>query len=329
MRNRREILRLLKGAAALGALAPMASPAQDIKQVKIIFGFPAGSSGDSVARRVAEKMSGSGYTRNAAFVENRPGASGRIAVEVLKNSPPDGSVLALAPVSALAVYPYIYTNLSYKPEDVAPVSIGAIIMHGLAVGPMVPREVKTLEQFLQWSRQNPDKASFGSPGAGSMPHMLGALLGIRSKVPLHHVAYRGTMPSVTDLVGGQIAAAINPSGDYLQYVKDGKLRVLATSGRKRSPFFPDVPTFTELGYPDIVSEEWFGFYAPARTPADVIARANAVITGALRQRDVIDSFAALGLLAHGSSPEEMLADQRAELQRWKPLIKEIGFTLDS
>lgn len=329
MHNRREILHLLQAMAALGALAPLASSAQDIKQVKIIYGFPAGSSGDSVARRVAEKMLGSGYTKNAGYVENRPGASGRIAIEVLKNSPPDGSVLALAPVSALAVYPYIYTNLSYKPEDVAPVSIGAVIMHGLAVGPMVPKEVKTLEQFLQWAKQNPDKASFGSPGAGSMPHMLGALLGIRSKVPLHHIAYRGTIPSVTDLVGGQVAAAINPSGDYLQYIKDGKVRVLATSGSKRSPFFPDVPTFTELGYPDLMIEEWFGFYAPAKTPADVIAKANAVITHALAQRDVIASLAAMGLVAHGSSPQEMLADQRAVLQRWKPLIQEIGFTLDS
>ncbi|MBS0426236.1 MAG: Bug family tripartite tricarboxylate transporter substrate binding protein [Proteobacteria bacterium] len=328
MQHRRQFLHTLGGAAALGALAPLSAFAQAIEQVKIMYGFPAGSAGDSVARRVAEKIAGTPYAKGA-FVENKPGAGGRIAVETLKNSPADGSVLTLAPVSALAVYPYIYPRLSYKPEDVTQVSIGAIMFHGLAVGPAVPAEVKTLKDFLAWAKANPDQANYGSPGAGSMPHLLGALLGLRSGVPLKHVPYKGTVPSITDLVGGQIAAAMNPSGDYLQYMKNGRVRVLATSGKKRSPYLPDVPTFTELGYPDVTSEEWFGFYAPAKTPAATLASANAAINAALKDKSVIDALAVVGLVAHGSTAQEMAADQKAEYERWGPLVKQIGFTAES
>jgi tripartite-type tricarboxylate transporter receptor subunit TctC len=329
MQHRRHFLHTLGSAAVLGGLSPLSALAQGLDQVKIMYGFPAGSAGDSVARRVAEKLGGTPYSKNPGFVENKPGAGGRIAVETLKNSPADGSVLTLAPVSALAVYPYIYPQLAYKPEDVTAVSIGAIMFHGLAVGPAVPAEVKTLKDFLAWAKANPAQASYGSPGAGSMPHLLGALLGLRAGVELKHVPYRGTVPSITDLVGGQIAAAMNPSGDYLQYMKTGRVRVLATSGRKRSPYLPDVPTFTELGYPDVTSEEWFGFYAPAKTPAATIASANAAITAALKDKSVIDALALVGLVANGSTPQEMAADQKAEYERWGPLVKQIGFTAES
>ncbi|MBT2322838.1 Bug family tripartite tricarboxylate transporter substrate binding protein [Variovorax paradoxus] len=329
MQHRRHFMHTLGSAAILGALSPLSALAQALDQVKIMYGFPAGSAGDSVARRVAEKLGGTPYSKNPGFVENKPGAGGRIAVETLKSSPADGSVLTLAPVSALAVYPYIYPKLSYKPEDVTQVSIGAIMFHGLAVGPAVPAEVKTLKDFLAWAKANPAQANYGSPGAGSMPHLLGALLGLRSGVELKHVPYRGTVPSITDLVGGQVAAAMNPSGDYLQYIKAGRVRVLATSGRKRSPYLPDVPTFTELGYPDVTSEEWFGFYAPARTPPATVAAANAAITAALKDKSVIDALALVGLVANGSTPQEMAADQKAEYERWGPLVKQIGFTAES
>jgi tripartite-type tricarboxylate transporter receptor subunit TctC len=329
MQHRRHFLQALGSAAALSALSPLSALAQVLDQVKIMYGFPAGSAGDSVARRVAEKLGGTPYSKNPGYVENKPGAGGRIAVESLTAAPADGSVLTLAPVSALAVYPYIYPKLSYKPEEVTQVSIGAIMFHGLAVGPAVPAEVKTLKDFLAWAKANPDKASYGSPGAGSMPHLLGALLGIRAGVDLKHVPYRGTVPSITDLVGGQIAAAMNPSGDYLQYMKTGRVRVLATSGKQRSPFLPEVPTFTELGYPDVTSEEWFGFYAPAKTPAATIAAANAAITTALKDKTVVDALAIVGLVAHGSTPQEMAADQKAEFERWGPLVKQIGFTAES
>lgn len=329
MTTRRQFVQTLGSAAALGALYPLSASAQPIEQVKIYFGFPAGSSGDTVARRVGEKLGGTAYTKNAGVVENKPGAGGRIALETLKAAPADGSVLALAQVSAIANYPHIYSKMNYTDKDFAPVSIGAVMHHGLAVGPMVPANVKTVKQFLEWAKANPKDASYGSPGAGTTPHFLGALLGINSGVDLRHVPYRGSVPGVTDVVGGQVAAMVTPHGDFIANYKAGKLRILATSGPKRSQYVPDVPTFAEQGFPELTTEEWFGFYAPAGTPQPVIAAANAAINAALKEKSVIDSLAIVGLIPHGSTPEEMARWQKAEYDTWGPLIKKIGFTAES
>lgn len=327
MSNRRQVLQASLGAAMLAALKPAA--AQTVEQVKIYYGFPAGSSGDSVARRVGEKLGGSQYTRNAAVVENRPGAGGRIALDVLKTAPSDGSALALTPFSCISIYPHIYTKLSYAPQDFVPVSIAAIMHHGLAVGPLVPASVKSVREFLAWAKANPNLASYGSPAAGSTPHFIGALLGMNNGVDLKHVPYRGSVPGVTDVVGGQIAAMVTPSGDFIPNHKAGKLRILATSGRQRSPFTPDVPTFAEQGFNEFVVEEWFGFYAPPKTPSLLVGRANAAINAALKEKVVVDALATVGLIARGSTPQEMAASAKTELDRWGPLVKRVGFTSDS
>ena len=329
MTTRRQFVQVFGSAAALGALYPLSASAQPVDQVKVLFGFPAGSSGDTVARRVAEKFLGTAYSKNAGVVENKPGAGGRIALEALKAAPADGSVLAVAQVSAIANYPHIYSKMNYTDKDFAPVSIGAIMHHGLAVGPMVPASVKTVKDFLAWAKANPKEASYGSPGAGSTPHFLGALLGINSGVELRHVPYRGSIPGVTDVVGGQIAAMVTPHGDFIANYKAGKIRILATSGPKRSMYVPDVPTFAEQGFPELTTEEWFGFYAPAATPKPIIAAANAAINAALKEKSVIDSLAIVGLIPQGSTPEEMARWQKAEYDTWGPLIKKIGFTAES
>ena len=330
MSTRRQFIQASAGSALLGALGSSPAFAQAVEQVKIFYGFPAGSSGDIVARRVGEKIAGSAYTKNVAVVENKPGAGGRIALDSLKPAAADGSVLALSPFSTLSLFPHVYSKLSYDPfKDFQPVSIGAIMQHGLAVGPMVPANVKTVKDFLAWAKANPAQANYGSPAAGSTPHFIGALLGLNSGVELKHVPYRGSVPGVTDVVGGQIAAMVTPHGDFLANYKAGKLRILATSGTKRSPFAPDVPTLAEQGFPDLTVDEWFGFYAPAKTPANVIAAANAAITAAVKDKTVIDSLAIVGLIAQSSTPQEMARSQKAEYDRWGPLIKKIGFTAES
>ena len=320
----------LTALGALGALRTTDALAQAIDQVKIFYGFPAGSAGDGVARRVGEKLAGSAYSKNAAVVENKPGAGGRIALDSLKAAPADGSALALSPWSATSIYPHIYSKLSYDPiKDFVPVSMAAIIHHGLAVGPLVPASVKNVKDYLVWAKANPKDASYGSPAAGSTPHFIGALLGINNGVELKHVPYRGSVPGVTDVVGGQLASMVTPSGDFLQYHRAGRLRLIATSGRERSPFSPDVPTFAEQGFAELTTEEWFGFYAPAKTPSSVVASANAAINVALKDKSVIDSLATSGLIARGSTIEEMAASQKSEFDRWGPLVKKIGFTAES
>ena len=330
MTTRRHFAQALGGTALLGAFAPLVARAQGLEQIKIYYGFPAGSAGDSVARRVGEKMAGSAYAKNAGVVENKPGAGGRIALESLKASPADGSTLAVSPFSCTSIYPHIYSKLSYDPfKDFVPVSIGAVMHHGLAVGPLVPANVKTVKDYLAWAKANPKDASYGSPAAGSTPHFIGALLGINNGVELKHVPYRGSVPGVTDVVGGQIASMVTPSGDFIANHKAGKLRLIATSGRQRSPFSPEVATFAEQGFPELTTEEWFGFFAPARTSAPVLAAANAAINAAIKDKVVVDSLAVVGLIAQGSTAEEMAASQKAEYDRWGPLVKKIGFTAES
>ncbi len=330
MNTRRQFHKTALSIAALGAIRPFDVLAQTIDQIKIFYGFPAGSAGDGVARRVGEKLAGSTYARNAGVVENKPGAGGRIALESLKSSPADGSALALSPESALSIYPHIYSKLAYDPvRDFVPVSIAAVMHHGLAVGPLVPASVKNVKDYLAWAKANPKDASYGSPAAGSTPHFIGALLGINNGVELKHVPYRGSVPGVTDVVGGQLASMVTPSGDFLQYHRTGRLRLLATSGKERSPFSPDVATFAEQGFPELTTEEWFGFYAPAKTPANIVAAANAAINAALKEKSVIDSLAVTGLIAQGSTQEEQARSQRAEFERWGPLVKKIGFSAES
>ena len=316
--------------AAVGASPVLAQGNLPLEQVKFFFGFPAGSSGDIVARRVGDKIAGSAYAKNGAVVENKPGAGGRIALDVLKPMPADGSHLTLTPYSMLSLYPHVYTKLGYDPfKDFVPVSMAAVMYHGLAVGPMVPASVTDVKGFLAWCKANPKDANYGSPGAGSTPHFIGALLGLNSNIDMKHVPYRGSVPGVTDVVGGQIAGMVTPHGDFISNHKAGKLRILATSGAKRSPFVPEVATFAEQGFPELTVDEWFGFYAPAGTPANVVNAASAAIGNALKDKSVIDSLALVGLIAQGSTPAELGASQKQQYDRWGPLIKRIGFTAES
>lgn len=330
--TRRKVLQSL-GLATM-AMSPLKALSQanllPIDQVKIICGFPAGGTADTTSRRVGDKWAGSAYARNPALVENKTGAGGRIAIEAVKNAAPDGSTLLLSAYSMLLIYPHIYKTLPYDPfKDFAPVAMASVLSHGLAVGPIVPTSVKTVKHFVAWFKANPERANYASPAAGSTPHFLGALLSLNTGVPMTHVAYRGSVPGVTDVIGGQIAAMFTPHGDFLANHRAGKLRILATSGKSRSPFVPEVATFAEQGFPDLTVEEWFGFFAPAKTPASVVAAANTAINQALKDKSVIDSLALQGLLPLGGSSDDMAKDMRRQYDYWGPVVKRIGFSAES
>lgn len=309
------------------SISPLAARAQDSLDVaRIISGFPPGGTIDVLARRVADKLRGN-YAANMV-VENKPGAAGQIGIITLKDANPNGSVLLLTPSSMLSIYPYTYPKLQYKLDDVAPVSVGAYINHGLAVGPAVPDHVKTLKDFLAWAKTNEGHANFGSPGAGSMPHLIGILLGKSSGVDLKHIPYRGTVPGVQDLLGGQIASFCGPIGDYLPHVKTGKLRVLAISGKSRSPFLPQAPTLRELGHP-LTVREWYGFFLPGKARPEVVRRASAYLQPALAQPDLIEYGKQFGLEIQSSSAPALAELLQADANEWRQLIKQVGFTAES
>jgi len=334
MQQRRDFLKHAAAPVALAAMNPWAAWAQNtglpLEQVKIVNGFPAGGTADVTSRRIGEKLAGSAYTRGMGVVENKTGAAGRIAVEAVKNAAPDGATLLLTPYSMMSIYPHIYSKLSYDPfKDFVPVCLGSMLSHGLAVGPMVPASVRTVNDYLAWARANPKDANYGSPAAGSTPHFLGALMGLSQNVDLKHVPYRGSVPGVADMIGGQLASMVTPHGDFIANHKAGKIRILATSGKARSPFVPEVPTFTEQGFPDLTVEEWFGFYAPAKTPTAVVNAANAAINAALKDKMVIDSLAVSGLTPLGGTPDDMARDMKRQYDYWGPIVKRIGFTAES
>ena len=180
---------------------------------------------------------------SSTIVENRPGAGGRVVMDVLKNSAADGSVMVLTPAVAVALYPHVYKSLSYNPQqDFAPVTTISTTSMLIAIGPLVPSTVKTLADFIAWCRSNPNQSSYGSPGAGSPLHFLGVMLSRAANFEYLHVPFQGTAPSIQSLLGGQIASCISPIGSFVPHVRAGTLRALAMTGAQRSPLLPDVPT---------------------------------------------------------------------------------------
>lgn len=304
-----------------------AARAQTLDTARILSGFPPGGTVDVVARRVADKLRGT--LAKVVLVENKPGAGGRLAVDELKRSPADGSSLLITPAAMVTLYPHLYPRLSYGIDDVTPVCGATSVVFGLGVGPAVPDSVRTLKEFLAWAKANPAKAAYGSPGAGSPPHYVGALLEKETGVELNHVPYRGTVPGIQDLLGGQIASFSGPIGDYLPHVKTGKLRVLATSGPTRTRFLPEVPTFTELGLKALEQVEWYGFFLPGKAAPELVQRTASAIRAAMLAPEMADALASFGLEVAATPTAQLAKAVRDEHAAWAPVVKRIGFTPES
>ena len=327
--SRRDVVQLFSVAGLLGTVGQRAWAQAQLESVKIVTGFPPGGTSDAICRRVGEKIAPTSYAKTA-FVENKTGAGGQIAVQFVRNATPDGATMLQTPMSMLGIYPHIYKKLPYDPvADLAPVSLGCTFDFGFAVGPMVPASVKSVPDFLAWCKANPMMANFGSPAAGSTPHFIGSLMGKFADIDLKHVAFRGTQPAILDMIGGQIAAVSGPIGEFTHHVAAGKCRLLGASGSKRSPFAPNTPTLIEQGLKGFAYDEWFGFYVPAKTPVDVITRLNAAVRVALAAPETVNGLAMMGLEAQSSSPAELAARLKSDTEKWGPLVKTVGFSADA
>jgi tripartite-type tricarboxylate transporter receptor subunit TctC len=327
--TRRHLLQTTGASALLASLGQQAfAQAQPLETARLITGFAAGGTSDTLCRRVASRLQPD-YGK-AVVVENRTGAGGQIAVTYVKGQPADGATILQTPTSILTIYPHIYKKLPYDPlVDLTPLTIACQFDFGFAVGPAVPASVKSVPEFLAWAKTNPAGANYGSPAAGSTPHFIGALLGKNAGVDLKHAAYRGTQPAMLDLLGGNVAAVSGPIGDITQHLATGKVRILGVSGAKRSRFAPDVPTFEEQGIKNVTHSEWFAFLLPAKASPEVVARANAAMKTALAQKDVIDGLGTFGLEAMSSSPQELTELLKKDTAKWAPIVKQIGFTAEN
>ena len=316
----------LGAAIALGV--PSLSSAQPVlPQLRILCGAPPGSIPDSVARQFGEQLKGRYAT--TVIVENKVGAAGRLGVQALKQSTPDGATMLLAQGAIATTYPYLYEKLGYDPiADLQPVSMAGEMTLGLAVGPAVPASVRTVPEFLEWCRANPKLVNFGSPGSGTYNHLVGAMLFRKADVAWQHVAYGGGPAALVDLMSGQIAALVLPEGLLRQHKATGRLRVLATTGPQRSVALPDVATLAEHGYLDLVVREWFAFFMPVPVSPAVVDSGSQAIRQAVARSELVAAFSDLAMTPVGSTPAALVSRIAAEQRYWEPVIRSANIRID-
>jgi tripartite-type tricarboxylate transporter receptor subunit TctC len=322
MLTRRRLLAVSAAAGATTFVAPAAMAAGSAT-VRILVGFPAGGTTDVIARLLAAAMTDYAPT---IVVENRPGGAGRFAIEALKTAPRDGSVFLLAPLATMTLYPHIYKTLRYDPlHDFIPVSTVSVDSYILTISSKVPGSVQTLAEFIAWCRTHPEQATFGSPGAGSPLHFLGIQLARAAGFEYIHVPYQGAAPALQDLLSGQVASSILPIDTPVSYVQSGALRALAMSGLQRADSLPGVPTFRELGYPELESEDWWGVFLPTGTPEECAAKLESSIRSVLRDRKVRDGLTTLSIEIEAIPRERFAPLMRSEFDRWGRIVAASGF----
>jgi len=317
----RSLLRnaVLAGLALITFMAAHCFAAE--QTLRIIFPFSAGGSADGVARLIAEHLQNS--LVRPVIVENKVGAGGRLGALAVKDALPDGSTILFAGSSQLTLQPHLYPDLGYDPAaDFVPIARVVRFDQVLAISSHVPAQ--SVKELLVWLKANPDKAIYGSPGAGTFPHFVGMEFGRLGGLDFRHVAYRGTPAALPDLLSGRIAVFISSPAELIELHKSGSIRILAVTGSSRSMVLPDVPTLKESDI-DVEVPGWFAFYAPARTPAELIERLQNEIITIIRLPDVHAKILAIGFEPTAMTSAELKKSQVAEFERWGPIVKASGY----
>ncbi|SHK10910.1 Tripartite-type tricarboxylate transporter, receptor component TctC [Roseomonas rosea] len=312
---------LLAAGGALSAMRPARAQLVS-RNVRILVGFAPGGQIDAAARLLAEALRGT-YAPSVV-VENRPGASGRLALEVARTAEPDGTTLVLTPSDQLVFFGQLYGNrLRYDPlGDFTPVAKLSEYYMGFAAGPATP--AKTLGEFVAWAKDRPS-VPFGIPGPGTLPHFLGIQLGKIAGLPLQAVAYRGDGPAVQDVIAGQIPMSVSAFASLMPLVGSTPLRVMAVGMSQRLPGLPDVPTVVEAGMPDLALGGWQALLVPSRTPASLVAALDAAVAQAVTQPAMREGILRLGLVPGHEGAAALPARLRREQEQWRPIVEASGF----
>ncbi len=291
------------------------------RPVKIVVSFPPGTTPDTVARVIAPKLQDA--LGQPVIVENRAGAGGNVAVDAVAKSPPDGYTLVVSTNGALATNKVLYDNLPYDPErDLSAISLLASAPQILVVNASVP--TNTFKEFLDYVRANPAKFSYGTVGSGSASHLTMELLKSDAKVFLVHIPYRGFPQAVTDMMGGNIQTMFAIAPAVLPHIKSGRMKGLAVTALKRSEHAPEIPSVSELGYPQLESLVWIAMLAPSKTPQEIINRLASETQRILRDPDAKRTLSNLGFDVVGSTPAEFRKFQHAEIEKWGKVIRATG-----
>jgi len=308
-------------AALLAVAASATAQTYPSRPVTVVVGFAPGGGTDTVGRVMQRKLGE--YLGQTIVVENRAGAGGTIAADVVSKANPDGYTILLATIAALAVAPHLNSKLPYRPlVDFAPISMATVSGNVLVVHPSV--QAKTLAEYVKEANSKPGGIAYGTSGVGSAGHLAGELFRLTAKANLTHVPYKGGGPAMSDLLGGQIPSVFASATTATPQVKAGKLRALGSTGARRSAALPDVPTIAEQGYPGYQATNWYAFVAPAKTPKDVVARLNREIVKTLGDPETHAAILKQGEEPTPSTPEELAQHMASEYATWGRVIKEAG-----
>jgi tripartite-type tricarboxylate transporter receptor subunit TctC len=318
----------LKWALAIGAASSVARPMlarPSGRVLKIVFPFGAGGAGDSLCRVLAEHVST--VLDRAVIIENRTGADGRIGINAVKAAPADGNTFLVTTGPTMWLMPMVHSAPGYDPfNDFEPVSRLALFEFCVAAANITG--IKTPTELAAWIKGNPDKATYAIPGAGTLPHFIGVSLGKAIGVDMKRLPYRGGAPAISDLVAGHIPLSVGTLADALQQHRAGNLHMIATSGEKRSPFVPEVPTLKECGF-DIIADAWYGLWAPKGTSDVVTAKLNDAVVAALAKPEVKQRLEGFGLVAAGTSAVTLTELMKANVARWKDVIEQSGYKMEN
>lgn len=319
--DRRSALARL-AAVSLSAL-PFAAAAQSYptRVVHLIVPYPPGGPTDVVARILANSLGAKlGQT---IVVDNRPGgAAGTVGSHVVASANPDGYTLLLNQAGSLTIAPSLY-KLDYDPlKAFAPIAIVAESPEILTINPAVP--ATSLAEFLAYAKSNPGKINFGTPGTGTLPHLLGAQLQLAANIKITDVPYRGAGPAVVDLLAGRMQMMIDSTSVLLAHIEAGKLRALAVTSERRIQQLPNTPTFSEAGYPQLTASLWTALLAPAGTPAPVVQKLNAAINEVLNTPDVRNAYEKLDIVTRAVSPQDLRAFMAEETRKWAQIVAQAG-----
>ncbi len=334
--RRRWLRRVAAGAAAtaLAAAAPLrparaqaADAAQPPQRLRLLCASPPGGAPDVLARAWALALAAASPA--GVLVENRPGGGGQVAVAALRQGPGDGQTLLLAHGGLLTLAPHLYARLPYDPEaDLQPLAMAAETGFVLAVGPAVPAAVNSLRGLMAWAATLPEGLAFGTPGPGTLVHVLGALLCRQAGVRAQAVAYQGGPPAIHDLLGGRLPALVLPDGLLRPHAAGGAMRLLASFGEQRSPYLPTLPTVAEAGYAGVAGREWFAFFAPGAVPAPRAAALAALLRRAAAEPGLAATLHELAMQApEAVEPAALAARIAAERRRWRGPVGELGLRI--
>jgi tripartite-type tricarboxylate transporter receptor subunit TctC len=311
--------------AALTAALPAHAQTFPAKPIRLICPFPPGGAVDIASRAIANEMSKT--IGQQVIVENKPGAGGNIGGAEAARSPADGYTMFMTTSGINAINPALYSKMSFDPnKDLVPVAALVSLNNVLVLHPSVP--AKSVAEVIAMVKAQPGKINYASSGNGTSIHMSGEMFKYLAKIDILHIPYKGSSPAVADLLGGQVMMIFDNIPSALPHIKAGKLRAVATTGARRDPALPELPTIAEAGIPGYESGVWFGLVVPAGTPREIIAKLNAEAVKATRSAEFVTRMTGLGYNIMGGTPEQMADLLKKEVASWGPIVRASGARVD-